>query len=168
MTMMTQEHPREFSEEERRQLKSTIKWALRPTAWRKIETRQGFFRAWFERKLDALAAYALSDKSRLSERAIEAVKLRYEWGWSERAVAAYLAVSERTVRYDVSDVLDEVIRTSPAQLLAALRPRVYKWRLKGCLKCQGDLSWDEENGDYHCWLCGRHYDEDGNPVTHQM
>ena len=42
-----------------------------------------------------------------------------------------------------------------AQAKTGMRVELNWFRLKGCVKCQGDLVWDD--GDWLCLQCGRYY-----------
>ncbi len=151
----------------RRELRSVLKWALRPTS-KAIQGHDGRLKQWFEHKLDGAVAWGMADKAKVSERAYTAVKLHYEKGWPIKIVAANLGVSERTVAIDLNSVMDYVIDNTDPKLVASLKPQVFNWRIGGCQHCGGDLLWEDEQAAYGCIQCSRYFDLEGNPIAYQL
>ncbi len=153
---------------ERRRLRATLKWALRPDPWHEFD-RAGELRELTARKLDGLISYGMVDKTGLSERAIKSVQMHYIQGIPIENIAHHYLVSPRTIAGDITMVLDYIIDHTPKRLLVSFCPIIYQWKIKGCPHCGGDLYWDSVgvyggDGEYCCLMCSRRFDINGQPL----
>ena len=150
----------EISNEDRKRLRRTLKWAFRCDPWRRTESG-GVVKDWYNRKLDGLLAFAMA-KDKLDKRTRDILRLSFERGLPLDKIAFNLKLSVRQVSRDLNKGLDTIIDNVPQSIIVSLNPAIYQWLLKGCLHCHGDMYWDDEGahgrgGEYCCILCGHRY-----------
>jgi hypothetical protein len=150
----------EISNEDRKRLRRTLKWAFRCDPWRRTESG-GMVKDWYNRKLDGLLAYGLA-RDKLSKREVKIMRWHFELGLPLDKIAFNLKLSVRQVSRDLNRALDTIIDNVPQSIIVSLNPAAYEWVLRGCLHCGGDMYWDDEGahgrgGEYCCILCGHRY-----------
>jgi len=145
-----------------------FKAALRP------EYRNYFYvHDWFDRKLTALVAYGMVDKTVLSERAVKCVSEHFENGIPISTLAAIYGVANETINADIRRVFDYILENVPKHILEQMAPVIKRWVFKGCSHCGGDVKWHEDgryrvDGEYRCLQCGRSYDEKLQMLTSKL
>ena len=159
---MSEEIKKEKSIESRRQLRAALKWALRPIDYRQLEDKDGL-KDWFTRKLEGIMAYALADKSEVSNRALELTNDHYARGVPIVALAHHHHISSRQVIRDINSVLDCVLDNAPKEVLASLSPKTFMWHNQPCPHCGGNLFWDDVgayggDGEFCCLQCAHRFD----------
>jgi hypothetical protein len=152
-------------------LRRVIKTALRPRQQNGV-AYDGRWKNWFERKIDALSSFALTDRSTVSPIAWDILDMRYGRGIPLPDVARSKNMSTRQADRYINEALDALIAAmTPGQKANLFRVN-YSWKYDACPHCQGDLFWDEEGvhgtstGEWVCLACSRRFEIDLTPAVH--
>lgn len=152
-------------------LRRVLKTALRPRS-RSGLAYDGRWKLWFENKVEALGAFALTDRTTAPPIAWDILNMRYVRGIPLPEVARSHNLSTRQADRYINDALDAVIAAMTPGQKAALTSVNYSWKFGGCPHCEGDLFWDEEGvhgtttGEWACLACARRYEIDMTPIAH--
>jgi hypothetical protein len=152
-------------------LRRVIKTALRPRQQNGV-AYDGRWKHWYERKIEALASFSLTDRSSVPGVAWDILDMRYGRGIPLPDVARSHHMSTRQADRYINEALDAVIRSMTPGQKANLTRINYSWRLDACPHCQGDLFWDEEGvhgmstGEWVCLACSRRWEIDLTPAVH--